>query len=112
MICNNSLFIKTIILVKVEVYRFSFCFSPHTRSLGFGGNKNLIIIEFNLLTKMHIFKIQVISILSKIVNSLAIHCQVVIQSTKHQLLIYLHMFFNKSNYFVHGFSGLWKHRSH
>jgi hypothetical protein len=34
MIYNNSLFIKTIILVKVGVYRFSFCFSPHIRPGG------------------------------------------------------------------------------
>jgi len=37
---SNSLFIKTIILVKVGVYRFSFCFSPHIRPGGYGGNKN------------------------------------------------------------------------
>jgi hypothetical protein len=55
--------------------------------LVYGGNKNnkiLIIIEFKLLVNMCKFIIQIISILSKIVNSLSIHRQVVTQSAKHQ----------------------------
>jgi len=55
--------------------------------LAYGGNKNnkiLIIIEFKLLVNMCKFIIQIISILSKIVNSLSIHRQVVTQSAKHQ----------------------------